>query len=224
MMIRTGYPLRSRIVGCHHRCVNNPPTPDSVVEAFLTTFFGSPSLVVSTFIALNFVWAWWTFGRSVFVSTASVLDRSFDTSRTSSFKIRSSIRTGIAWVLLYGVASLVTQLWAGSQYYPGQGGGLGELVGWSVLFGLITVILNLYIVPSRGPKHGDPNWAPLLGIVNGYVFGLVWAIIAFTSNNGPQPGDWWVCPALSCVGAVGSIFRMRIKSINSWKSSRQNPQ
>lgn len=99
----------------------------------------------------------------------------------------------------------------------GPGGGLKELLQWSGLFGLIAVSGCLYLVPSRGPKHGDQHWAPLLGLFGGYLLGLLWAVLAFTTKNGPTPGDWWVCPAMSCVGILGSALRIRIKTVQSWK-------
>jgi len=46
--------------------------------------------------------------------------------------------------------------------------------------------------------------------------GLLWAVWAFTTKGGPAPGDWWVCPALSCIGVLGSAVRMRIKTLQSW--------
>lgn len=199
--------------------MDGPPTPDSAFESFLALLFGSPSLVVSTFLLLNSLWAWWSLGRGAVRTTSVLLDRSHDQFGRGSFKVQATLRVAVAWCVLYLVASFVTQLWAGSQYSPGQGGGLRELLQWSALFGLIAVGGCLYLVPSRGPKHEDPHWAPLLGLFGGYLLGLVWAVFAFTAKNGPSPGDWWVCPAMSCVGVLGSALRMRIKTVQSWKKN-----
>lgn len=43
--------------------VPTPPTPDSVTASLLEHFFGSPSLVVATFLVLNALWAWWGLSR-----------------------------------------------------------------------------------------------------------------------------------------------------------------
>ncbi|MFI6233993.1 hypothetical protein ACIBD9_10610 [Micromonospora sp. NPDC050784] len=197
--------------------MSEPPTPDSVIEWFLGLLFGSPSLVVSTFLVVSTLWAWWSFGRDAVGVTSVLLDRSHDQFRLGSFKVQATLRMAVAWSILYLVASFVTQIWAGSQFSPDQGGGLRELLQWSGIFGLIAVAGCLYLVPSRAPKHGDQHWAPLLGVFGGYLLGLVWAVLAFTQKGGPDPGDWWVCPALSCVGVLGSALRMRKKSVQSWR-------
>ena len=195
--------------------VPTPPTPDSVTASLLEHFFGSPSLVVATFLILNALWAWWGLARGTVTLSSVLLDRSWDSLDVGSFKVRATLKTAVAWILCYLPASFVTQLWAGSQFSPGQGGGLSELLRWSGLFGCLTVVGCLYIVPSSGPVHGDQHWAPLIGLFGGYLLGLIWAVIAFTEKGGPGPGDWWVCPAMSCIGVVGAGVRMRSKVISS---------
>jgi hypothetical protein len=130
------------------------------MESLLGRLFGSPSLVVSTFLVLNSLWSWWSFARGAASTTSVLLDRSHDQVGRGSFKVQATLRTAVAWSILYLVASFVTQLWAGSQYSPGQGGGLRELLQWSALFGLIAVGGCLYLVPSRGPKRGSALGTP----------------------------------------------------------------
>jgi hypothetical protein len=200
--------------------VIDPPTPDSTAAWFLGILVGSPSLVVSTFLVVNSLWAWWSLARDS-VSTAKVLlDRSHDKFGLGSFKVRATLRLAVAWSVYYLAASFVTQIWAGSRYSPGQGGGFEELVRWSALFGAVAVLGCLHLVPSRPQKYGDHHWTPLFGLFGGYLLGLMWAVFAFSAKNGPEPGDWWVCPAMSCIGILGSALRMRIKAAKSWRESR----
>lgn len=195
--------------------MTNLETPDSVVAWLLGLAFGSPSLVVSAFLLLNALWAWWSLARDTAKLTSIIIDRSHDKYERRSFKYGATLRTAVGWACLYIPASYVTQIWAGSEFSPGQGGGLKELLQWSGAFGVLALLACFYLVPSRGPKFGDRHWAPLLGLVGGYMLGAAWAVYAFTLKNGPDPGDWWVCPAMSCVGVIGSCLRMRIKTIQS---------
>lgn len=197
----------------------NLPTPDSVAEWALERAFDSPSLVVSMFLLLNSLWAWWSLGRSTVNMGSVLLDRSHDQAVRHSFKRGAGLRTAVAWTVLYLPASLVTQIWAGSAFSHGQGGGLRELLLWSGLFGLVAVVGCIYVVPSKRPKYGDPHWMPLLGLCGGYLLGALWALMAFTVKNGPEQGDWWVCPALSCIGVLGASLRMRIKALQSRKKT-----
>jgi hypothetical protein len=202
-----------------HSFVGDPPMPDTLFQSLLERLFGSPSLVVSTFVLLNFLWTWWSLARDT-VGTASVLlDRSYDWFGRGSFKVRAAARTAMVWSGFYLAASFVTQIWAGSQYSPGQGGGFKELVQWSALFGAIAVVGCLYLVPSRGAKDAGHDWGPAFGLLGGYLLGMIWAVVAFTAKNGPSPGDWWVCPAMSCIGILGSALRFRIGVIRSWKKT-----
>ncbi len=209
---------------CQNWLVVDAPTPDSAAKWLLELVFGSPSLMVSTYVVVNALWSWWSLGRGVIESTAALLDRSHNRPVFRSLKVGATIRTTVAWIVLYIPASFATQLWAGSQYSPEQGGGLFELVRWSGAFGIIAVAGCAFIVPTRGPRYGDPNWAPLFGLFGGYALGFVWAIVAFTIKGGPSPGDWWVCPALSCVGVLSATLRIRVKAsrteVNSVSRSR----
>lgn len=191
------------------------PAPDALLEHLLGLVFGSPSFVVSTYVLLASLWAWWSVARSTVVTGAIVFDRAQDWFGLGTLKVRATARLAIAWAALFGVGSFVTQLWAGSQYSPGQGGGLQELIHWSVIFGAIAVAGCLYLIPARGPKHGDDGWAPYPGLVGGYVIAALWAVLAFTLKGGPEPGDWWVCPASSCVGVIGSALHLRIRAVAS---------
>ncbi|MFD3647139.1 hypothetical protein ACFWVT_25115 [Streptomyces cyaneofuscatus] len=193
------------------RCTMTVPAPDSAAEWLLGVVFGPPSLVVSTFVLVNALWAWWSLGRSAVVTATTVFNRSQDRPGRKTLKAGATWRIAVAWTIFYAATSFVTQIWAGSQFSPGQGGGLKELLRWSGIFGALTVAGCFYVTPSQGPRHGDQQWAPYLGMVGGYAFGLIWAVIAFTQRE-PEPGDWWVCPAMSCVGALGSALRMRIRA------------
>jgi len=200
----------------HHVIVTSLPTPNSVVEQVLRLVFGSPSLVVATYLLVNFLWAWWSLGRSTIEAATIVFDRSHDQLARHSFKLTATLRTAGTWTGFYLFAAFVTQIWAGSEFSRGQGGGFIELIQWSALFGVVATVGCLYLTPSSAPKHGDQNWAPLLGLFGGYLLGLAWAVFAFTAKGGPEPGDWWVCPALSCTGVIGSAARMRVKTVQSW--------
>lgn len=195
--------------------MNSIPSTDAAGAWLLGLLFGSPSLVVTTFLIATSLWSWWSLGRSAVSASMLLAAKSQQTTIGQSFKVRSTLGTALAWVILYGVASLITQLWAGSKYSPGQGGGLGELLQWSLLFGIIAVVGCFVITPPRAPKHGDTGWLPR-GLFIGYALGLLWAIAAFTMKGGPTPGDWWVCPALSCIGVLGSAFQVRLRSVRSW--------
>lgn len=192
------------------------PTPGSIVEWFLRFVFGSPSLVVTTYLLLNFLWSWWSLGRGTVALSSLVLNRSYDRSARRSLKIMATARTMLAWVVFYLPAAFITQLWAGSSYSPGQGGGFEELLRWSGLFGALALGGCLLLIPTQPEKHGDPHWAPLGGLFGGFLLGATWAVIAFTAKGGPQTGDWWVAPAMSCIGVLGSAMRMRIRVAKSW--------
>lgn len=198
--------------------VDTIPSTDDAGAWLLGLIFGTPSLVVTTFLVATSLWSWWSLGRSAVSTSMLLATRSRDTAIGRSFKTGATLRAAVAWVIFYGAASFVTQLWAGSTYSPGQGGGLGELLRWSAVFGGIAVLGCLIIAPSRAPKHGDGGWLPR-GLFIGYALGLMWALVAFTMNGGPTPGDWWVCPALSCIGVLGSAFQVRLKSVRSWASA-----
>lgn len=108
-----------------------------------------------------------------------------------------AVGLGIAWrwMLLYVVLSLVTQLWAGSQYSSGQGGGFAELIRWSAVFGVIAVAVRVERA-FNGTRIVDPT-AVLFAAGIGHLLGGVLAVWWFTSKGGPETGDWWVAPALA---------------------------
>lgn len=109
---------------------------------------------------------------------------------------------GVAWrwAALYAALCLVTQLWAGSQYSAGQGGGLAELVGWSVVFGLVAVGASVERA-INGDRVVDPG-AVLRVAAVGHGLGTAVALGWFTAKGGPERGDWWVAPALAALAVV----------------------
>ncbi len=194
------------------------PTPDRVLEDLLAVFFGRPSLIVSTFLVLNFLWSWWSLGRSALsLGTVIAAEIPGKTSEGPSFKLAAATRLAAGWMVLYVPAAFITQLWAGGTYSPGQGGGIAELLRWSFLFGVFAVLACYFLSPSVAPRFGDKRWAPFSGLLFGYLFGAVWAVIGFSMRGGPQEGDWWVAPSMSLVGVLGDVVRMRIRSLQSWR-------
>lgn len=113
-----------------------------------------------------------------------------------------TVGIGIAWrwALLYTALCFVTQLWAGSQYSAGQGGGLAELIGWSAAFGALTVVACVERA-MNGSRVVDPG-AVFRVVMVGHVLGTIAAIIWFTSKNGPDRGDWWIAPAMAALCAT----------------------
>lgn len=198
--------------------MKDPPTPDATVAWLLGLVFGSPSLVVTLFVFVNCLWAWWSLGRDTVKLVGVMRDRTLEQPFVQRLRFRASMRLALAWTVLYGVASFITQIWAGSQYSKKQGGGLGELLMWSALFGVIAVFGCFVLAPDRGPQFDSPRWAPYGGMGLGYMIGLFWAVMAFSSRpGGPKQGDWWICPALSCVGVLGASLNMRIKAYDYWR-------
>lgn len=104
---------------------------------------------------------------------------------------------GVRWALLYGLLTFVTQLWAGSQYSAGQGGGVAELIRWSVIFGVIAVgvVVERVLNGDRVVEAGASFMAAVVGQAAGTGLALVW----FTSKGGPVEGDWWIGPALAAL-------------------------
>lgn len=101
---------------------------------------------------------------------------------------------GLRWVALYGALSLVTQIWAGGPFSGGQGGGLRELIKWSVIFGVISVAV--IIERALRTDHAVQRLrAATVAAVVGHMIGTVIAIIWFSTKGGPEEGDWWVGPA-----------------------------
>jgi hypothetical protein len=108
-----------------------------------------------------------------------------------------SVGIGVAlrWVLLYGPLVFLTQLWAGTQYSPGQGGGWRELTLWAVAFGLVTTTACVERA-INGTRVVDPG-AVLKVAVAGHVAGSAVAVWWFTTKGGPGLRDWWVAPAVA---------------------------
>lgn len=106
------------------------------------------------------------------------------------------------WAVLYGVLSFVTQLWAGSQFSEGQGGGLRELIKWLLIFGAIavTVVVERAINGSRIIQVKGALIAAIVGHLLGTGIALIW----FTWKGGPEEGDWWVAPA--CATLVVALW------------------
>lgn len=113
-----------------------------------------------------------------------------------------AVGLGVAfrWALLYAGLSFVTQLWAGSQYSVGQGGGLDELVRWAAIFGVVVVVACVERV-INGTRVVDPG-AVLLVVIVGHAVGTGIAIWWYTTKGGPQQNDWWVAPAVAALFAV----------------------
>lgn len=117
-----------------------------------------------------------------------------------------AVGLGLAWrwVLLYGVLSLVTQIWAGSEFSPGQGGGLAELLRWSVIFGVVAIAaaVERAINSSRIIEPRTTFRAALVGTFLGGIGAIVW----FSMKGGPSSGDWWVAPAVAAAAVILWVF------------------
>lgn len=116
-----------------------------------------------------------------------------------------AVGVGVAWrwATLYAALCFVTQIWAGSQHSPGQGGGLMELVAWAGAFGVVVVVAAVER-ELNGSRVIDPG-AILRVAVAGHVVGTVIAFAWFTSKNGPSRGDWWVAPAVAAVFVIAWV-------------------
>lgn len=104
------------------------------------------------------------------------------------------------WALLYGFLSFVTQIWAGSQFSPGQGGGLGELLAWSGVFGVVAIAAAVERA-IHGDRVIDPKITFRVAVVGTVIGGAV-AIAWFASKGGPVRGDWWIAPAGAALAVV----------------------
>lgn len=119
---------------------------------------------------------------------------------------------GVRWVLLYGVLSFVTQVWAGGPSSTGQGGGWAELIRWSVIFGVIAVAVVVERVVN-GDRVVDAG-ASFLAAVVGQAVGTGLALVWFSSRGGPREGDWWIGPAMAtlCVALWVHLIAPRVRS------------
>lgn len=123
--------------------------------------------------------------------------------------VRQAASIALYWFGWFIPLSLVTQLWAGSHFSPGHGGGLKELVGWVVAFGAITAGL----VAKRAADDPTVEWAApaARGATWGFLAGVVTALVWFTSKGGPATGDWFVGPAMACVGVAIALAIRRAR-------------
>lgn len=114
----------------------------------------------------------------------------------------AAIGWGVAWrwAALYTALSIGTQLWAGTQFSNGQGGGLGELIMWSAVFGLIAVGVAVERA-LNGSRIVDPG-AAFVAAVIGQVAATGIAVWWFTAKGGPRGGDWWIGPALAVLAVA----------------------
>ena len=125
-----------------------------------------------------------------------------------------AVPTGVPWRALISVAArwfgylipaaFVTQIWAGSQFSPGQGGGFTELIGWVALFGAAL----LAMVGHRGYR-ADPDRVvrlALRGCTIGWFAGVTLAITWFSSKGGPRTGEWFVAPLTATIGAALALY------------------
>jgi hypothetical protein len=183
--------------------------PDDLVRIVFEQFFGRASLVVFMWALATAAVAWISLGRQA-VQARDLVARFFsftsDRYGWQTGKVKAVLQIAGYWALFYGVASFITQLWAGSEFSKGRGGGLAELVTWSVLFGLLTVVGTLLLLPTD-----YAGIAVFSSLYIGYGVGLVYALITFTSKGGPSPGDWWVAPAASCCLILVSASYARMK-------------
>jgi hypothetical protein len=184
-------------------------TPDGLVRLVLEQFFGRASTVVFMWVLITAAIAWIGFGRKA-VQTKVLVTRFFsflgDDYGTRSGKVKSTLQLAGTWAAFYGIASFVTQLWAGSEYSKGQGDGIVELLSWSVLFGVFALVGAIILLPSDYDGGGV-----FTALFVGYFVGLIYAVVDFTVNGPPRPGDWWVAPAASCclILVAASAARMR---------------
>ncbi len=113
-----------------------------------------------------------------------------------------AVGLGVAWrwAVAYALLCGATLLWAGSQYSSGQGGGLDELVRWSVVFGLITTVVAAERA-AGGVRVVAPQ-AVLMAALAGHAVGTGVAVYWFTTKGGPVAGDWWIGPAFATVCAA----------------------
>lgn len=136
----------------------------------------------------------------------------------------AAVGTGLAWrwLVFYGILSFVTQLWAGSQYSPGAGGGFVELALWSALFGVIAVavVVERAINGNRRFTAKSTFIATILGQTVGAVIAIAW----FSSKNGPQQGEWWIGPAFAAVAVTLWVHLLAPRASKGQLSGASRPQ
>ena len=123
------------------------------------------------------------------------------------------------WAAMYAVLCFVTQLWAGSQYSAGQGGGLGELVMWSAMFGVVAIVIAVERA-INGSRVIDPGAAFVAAVV-GQAVGAAMAIAWFTAKGGPTPGDWWIGPAIAALFVALWVHLLAPRTASSDEAGQQ---
>jgi hypothetical protein len=111
---------------------------------------------------------------------------------SASSKVRAAWGFAWRWTALFLVLSFVTQIWANPY-----GGGFSELIGWSILFGLISTGLVTAVASSSRPNASPDSAfrAAIAGQVCGAVVFAVYHVVA----SPPRSGDWWMGPACAAV-------------------------
>jgi hypothetical protein len=126
--------------------------------------------------------------------------------------IKGVVLIGVAWWAAFVPLAFVTQIWAGSSFSEGQGGGFGELMSWVNLFGVFAVLVagfgynHLY---RLGRFEALDTYDQMAAATKGFGVAAVLAIIWFTSKGGPSEGDWFVGPLGAVVGLIVSFIRER---------------
>lgn len=185
-----------------------PPEPKDLIQLVLEHFFGKASIVVFMFVIATFVLAWISATRAT-LAFGTLARRFFDYSAdkfdAASGKMRSTMSFAMSWLVFYLLASFATQIWAGSSFSPGQGNGIAELLTWSALFGALSVVGCVVLLP---PDYGSGTVKLAIGV--GWLIGLGYAVWWFSIKGGPKPGDWWVAPASSCALVLTAASSARL--------------
>lgn len=110
------------------------------------------------------------------------------------------ISVAVRWALLYAPMVFITQLWAGSEYSPGQGGGWRELAMWAGVFGVVAVAACVERA-ANGSRIVDPG-AVLKAALAGHAVGTGIAVAWFGAKGAPSVGDWFVAPAMAAAFVI----------------------
>ena len=131
-------------------------------------------------------------------------------SSATPFRNRHAVDQGLRfarrWFALFVPLAFITQIWAGSRFSPGKGGGLTELLLWTVLFGAIATVL----VARRAWTDPATNWVSLAATATiiGFIIGAVLAVFWFQSTGGPSTGKWFIGPATAaCCAGLAVTYR-----------------